>query len=91
MLALSNFTVNSGATTLNLDGNWTLDGEHSETQLAFDIEGKNSSDIMGRFGISGGIQGASFSTYASIQWQGAPWSMHRETLTGEVKSETGQA
>ncbi|MGF1685813.1 TIGR02099 family protein [Photobacterium japonica] len=90
MLALSNFTVNSGATILNLDGNWTLNGDHSETQLAFDVEGKNSSDIMGRFGISGGIQGAEFSTYASIQWQGAPWSMHRETLTGEMKSETGQ-
>lgn len=90
MLELRNFTVDSGATALNLDGHWTLHGDRSETQIAFDIEGKNSSDLMGRFGISGGIQGAEFSTYASIQWQGAPWSMHRETLTGELKSETGQ-
>ncbi|PSW09613.1 TIGR02099 family protein [Photobacterium rosenbergii] len=90
MLELVNFTVDSGATSLNLDGHWSLDGDRSETQIAFDIEGKNSSDLMGRFGITGGIQGAKFSTYASIQWQGAPWSMHRETLTGELKSETGQ-
>ncbi|MGF1725780.1 YhdP family protein [Photobacterium nomapromontoriensis] len=90
MLELRNFTIDSGATTLNLDGHWALHGDRSETQIAFDIEGKNSSDLMGRFGISGGIQGAEFSTYASIQWQGAPWSMHRETLTGELKSETGQ-
>lgn len=90
MLELINFTVDSGATSLNLDGHWSLDGDRSETQIAFDIDGQNSSDLMGRFGISGGIQGAKFSTYASIQWQGAPWSMHRETLTGELKSETGQ-
>ena len=90
MLELVNFTIDSGATSLNLDGHWSLDGDRSETQIAFDIEGKNSSDLMGRFGITGGIQGAKFSTYASIQWQGAPWSMHRETLTGELKSETGQ-
>lgn len=90
MLELVNFTVDSGATSLNLDGHWSLDGDRSETQIAFDIDGQNSSDLMGRFGISGGIQGAKFSTYASIQWQGAPWSMHRETLTGELKSETGQ-
>nr|WP_309225239.1 YhdP family protein [Photobacterium ganghwense] len=90
MLELVNFTIDSGTTTLNLDGHWSLRGARNETQLAFDIDGKNSSDLMGRFGISGGIQGAEFSTYASIQWQGAPWSMHRETLSGEVKSETGQ-
>ncbi|MGR5064802.1 YhdP family protein [Photobacterium sp. DNB22_13_2] len=90
MLELINFTVDSGATSLNLDGHWSLEGDRSETQIAFDIDGQNSSDLMGRFGISGGIQGAKFSTYASIQWQGAPWSMHRETLTGELKSETGQ-
>ena len=90
MLELRNFTVDSGATSLNLDGHWSLDGDRSETQIAFDIDGQNSSDLMGRFGITGGIQGAKFSTYASIQWQGAPWSMHRETLTGELKSETGQ-
>lgn len=45
---------------------------------------------MGRFGISGGVEDASFSSYASIQWQGAPWSMHRETLSGEIKTETGK-
>ncbi|PSW10209.1 TIGR02099 family protein [Photobacterium sanctipauli] len=89
-IELLNFTVDSGATSLNLDGHWTLSGDRNETQIAFDIDGENSSDLMGRFGISGGIQGAEFNTYASIQWQGAPWSMHRETLSGELKSETGQ-
>ncbi|MGF1680633.1 YhdP family protein [Photobacterium minamisatsumaniensis] len=90
MLELVNFTIDSGETSLNLDGHWTLTDDRNETQIAFDIDGENSSDLMGRFGISGGIQGAKFSTYASIQWQGSPWSMHRETLSGEMKSETGQ-
>ncbi|MGF1758508.1 TIGR02099 family protein [Photobacterium sagamiensis] len=89
-LVLQNLEVNSGTTALNLDGHWTLDGVQNETQIAFDIEGENSSDLMGRFGISGGIQDASFSSYASIQWQGAPWAIHRETLTGELKTETGK-
>ncbi|WP_299019216.1 YhdP family protein [uncultured Photobacterium sp.] len=89
-LELRNFMIDSGTTTLSLDGHWTLDSEQNETQIAFDIEGENSSDLMGRFGVSGGIQGAKFSSYASIQWQGAPWRMHRETLTGELKTETGK-
>lgn len=90
MLELQNFTVDSGSTVLNLDGHWSLRGDRSETQIAFDIEGDNSSDLMVRFGINGGIQGAEFSSYASIQWQGTPWSVHRETLSGELKSETGK-
>ncbi|MCW8330436.1 TIGR02099 family protein [Photobacterium sp. SDRW27] len=90
MLELQNLLIDSGSTSLNLDGHWTLDDDHNETQIAFDIEGENSSDLMGRFGVSGGIQGAKFSSYASIQWQGSPWMMHRETLTGEVKTETGK-
>ncbi|ELR66334.1 Putative exported protein [Photobacterium marinum] len=89
-LELLNFVVDSGTTTLSLDGHWTLDSDQNETQIAFDIEGENSSDLMGRFGVSGGIQGAEFSSYASIQWKGAPWRMHRETLTGELKTETGK-
>ena len=90
MLELQNLMIESGTTSLNLDGHWTLDGNQNETQIAFDIEGENSSDLMGRLGVSGGIQGAEFSSYASIQWQGSPWSMHRETLTGEVKTKTGK-
>lgn len=89
-LALQNFQVASDATLLSLDGHWTLDGDQNETQIAFDIEGENSSELMSRLGISGGIQGAEFSSYASIQWRGTPWAMHRETLSGEVKTETGQ-
>ena len=90
MLELQNLLIDSGTTSLSLDGHWMLDHDQNETHIAFDIEGDNSSDLMGRFGVSGGIQGAKFSSYASIQWQGAPWAMHRETLTGEMKSETGK-
>ncbi|MEJ2763900.1 YhdP family protein [Photobacterium sp. MCCC 1A19761] len=89
-LALQNFQVASGSTLLSLDGHWSLEDNQSETHIAFDIEGENSSELMGRLGISGGIQGAEFSSYASIQWRGAPWSMHRETLSGELKTETGK-
>lgn len=90
MLELQNLLIDSGTTSLSLDGHWMLDDDQNETHIAFDIEGENSSDLMGRFGVSGGIQGAKFSSYASIQWQGSPWAMHRETLTGEVKTETGK-
>ncbi|OAN16528.1 hypothetical protein A3K86_10170 [Photobacterium jeanii] len=89
-LVLQNLLVDSGVTSLSLDGHWTLENGQNETHVAFDIEGENSSDLMGRFGISGGVEDASFSSYASIQWLGAPWSMHRETLSGEIKTETGK-
>ncbi|PSW22665.1 TIGR02099 family protein [Photobacterium swingsii] len=89
-LVLQNLQVDSGVTSLSLDGHWTLANGQNETHVAFDIDGENSSDLMGRFGISGGVEDASFSSYASIQWQGAPWSMHRETLSGEIKTETGK-
>ncbi|WP_261857730.1 YhdP family protein [Photobacterium sanguinicancri] len=89
-LVLQNLQIDSGVTSLSLDGHWTLANGQNETHIAFDIDGENSSDLMGRFGISGGVEDASFSSYASIQWQGAPWSMHRETLSGEIKTETGK-
>ena len=58
-LELQNLMIESGSTSLNLDGHWTLDDNHSETQIAFDIEGKNSSDLMGRLGVSAGSRGPS--------------------------------
>nr|WP_233265870.1 AsmA-like C-terminal region-containing protein [Photobacterium damselae] len=45
---------------------------------------------MGRLGISGGIQDASFKTNLSASWQGTPWQIRRETLTGQVKTKTGK-
>ncbi len=89
-LILEELQLDSGTTSLSLDGHWTMNQYQNETQVAFDIAGEDSSELMGRLGISGGIQDASFTSYASIQWQGAPWSMHRETLTGELKTETGK-
>ncbi|QUJ67130.1 TIGR02099 family protein [Photobacterium sp. GJ3] len=89
-LVLEELELNSGTTSLSLDGHWTMNDYQNETQVAFDIAGEDSSELMGRLGVSGGIQDARFKSYASIQWQGAPWSMHRETLTGEMKTETGK-
>ncbi|UTM57654.1 TIGR02099 family protein [Photobacterium sp. CCB-ST2H9] len=89
-LILEELQLDSGTTSLSLDGHWTMSQYQNETQIAFDISGEDSSELMGRLGVSGGIQDASFKSYASIQWQGAPWSMHRETLTGELKTETGK-
>nr|WP_086938858.1 YhdP family protein [Thaumasiovibrio occultus] len=89
-LLVQQLEVRSGDTLLSLDGHWTLGPRSSETQLVFDITGSNSSDLMGRFSTTGGLEGASFNSYASLEWLGSPWQIHRESLNGEIRSEMGK-
>ncbi|MGR5240906.1 YhdP family protein [Photobacterium damselae] len=89
-LTLPKFSVTTGAMALNMQGAWQIKGNTSTTQLSAKIKGEDSTDLMGRLGISGGIQDASFKTNLSASWQGTPWQIRRETLTGQVKTKTGK-
>ncbi len=89
-LLLQQLEVFSGDTYLSMDGHWTLRGNNSESQLVFEVDGANSSDLMGRFSTSGGLENATFNTYASLEWQGAPWQLHRESMNGEIRSRMGK-
>lgn len=78
--------ISSGTNEINIDGWWTLTKNSNDSQFNFSAKGKNNSDLMERFGISSGVQRASFNTSASLKWNGAPWSMDVSTLNGNIKS-----
>ncbi|MFV0449135.1 MAG: YhdP family protein [Vibrio sp.] len=82
--------VVSGTNTVHMTGNWTLTDSRSHTQLKMEVQGENNSDLMERFGISSGIQKASFNMWSDLQWEGAPWSMKVSTVQGKVKTELGK-
>ncbi|KXF80039.1 YhdP family protein [Enterovibrio coralii] len=91
-LTLSKMSIGSGETRLTANGRWAItDKNVNESRIKFDIKGNNSSDLMGRFAVSGGIQDASFMTKANLKFNGTPWSINLATLNGnaETKLENG--
>jgi len=80
----------SGTNRVHIDGTWTLTDTTSRTKMNLDIQGDNNSDLMERFGISSGIQQASFSLWSQTEWDGAPWSMKVNSLSGNIKTELGK-
>ncbi len=82
--------VVSGTNTVHIDGTWTLTDTTSRTKMNLDIQGENNSDLMERFGISSGIQQASFNLWSKTEWDGAPWSMKVNSLKGDIKTELGK-
>ncbi len=82
--------VVSGTNKVHIDGTWTLTDTSSRTKMNLEIEGENNSDLMERFGISSGIQQASFNLWSQTEWDGAPWSMKVNSLKGNIKTELGK-
>ncbi len=80
----------SGTNTVHIDGSWTLTDTSSHTKMNLEIQGENNSDLMERFGISSGIQQASFNLWSQTDWEGAPWSMKVNSLKGNIKTEFGK-
>lgn len=90
-LLLSRFFLDGGETKFSATGKWGINRKgQSHTRFDFDIEGENSSDLMGRFAVSEGIQDASFMSKATLNYSGAPWSMKVETLDGSVETTLGK-
>ncbi|WP_413112672.1 YhdP family protein [Thaumasiovibrio sp. DFM-14] len=89
-LLLQQFEIESGDTYVSMDGHWIVRGDSSESQFIVELDAANSSDLMGRFSISGGLENASMNTYGAIEWQGAPWQVHRESMNGEIRTRMGK-
>ncbi|WP_165312371.1 YhdP family protein [Vibrio ziniensis] len=89
-LEWKNVDVVSGTNRVHMSGDWTLTDTTSHTTLKLDVQGENNSDLMERFGISSGIQQASFNMWSDMQWDGAPWSMKVNSLKGSVKTKLGK-
>ncbi|MEZ8948750.1 YhdP family protein [Vibrio sp. 10N.247.311.18] len=82
--------VRSGGNKADVSGWWELDGDKSHSALTVDVEGENNSELMGRFGITSGIQKAPFALEGQLNWDGSPWGIKMDTLDGNVKTKFGK-
>lgn len=82
--------VISGTNELNIDGWWTLKDEVSHSSTNIHIKGENNSDLMERFGVDSGIQKAPFEITTQAEWDGSPWSMQVNTLSGNLDLTFGE-
>ncbi|MCD9511303.1 YhdP family protein [Photobacterium phosphoreum] len=89
-LQLQQFKIKSGNVKLTASGDWSLRQPRNHTKLDVMISGTNSTDLLDRFGISGGVQDAPFNTHVMIDWQGSPWNIDRTTLNGKVTTDIGK-
>lgn len=80
----------SGTNKAEMSGSWRLSETNSHTSLNVEMSGENNSDVMERFGVSSGIQRAPFQMSASVEWDGAPWSMKVSSLRGDVSTKLGK-
>ncbi|WP_153446159.1 YhdP family protein [Vibrio algicola] len=79
--------LKTGSNHLKSSGWWQLAGDKSHSNFKVNLTGDNNSEVMARFGISSGVQKASFVIDTSADWDGAPWSMKTDTLQGHLSSE----
>ncbi|SIO41458.1 YhdP family protein [Salinivibrio sp. ES.052] len=85
---LSSLTVESGHNHALVSGHWFIDAKgHNQTALTLSLGGESTSDLMGRFGVSGGIQDASFTSNASLDYAGLPWQADISSLNGDVSAD----
>ncbi|MDR9826304.1 YhdP family protein [Vibrio sp. FNV 38] len=82
--------IESGSNHVDISSQWTLTDDESYTKLKVDVKGDNNSDLMERFGMTSGIQQAPFELQSQTQWDGAPWSMHVDTLQGDANVKLGK-
>ncbi|WP_194091373.1 YhdP family protein [Vibrio hibernica] len=79
--------LKTGSNHLQANGWWLLAGDKSHSDFTLNLTGENNSEVMARFGISSGVQKASFKIESNTSWDGAPWSMKTDTLQGDLSSE----
>lgn len=89
-LELKNINIVSGTNNVHATGSWTLKGNDSHTQFVTHLEGDNNSEVMERFGISSGIQKASFDISTKLAWKGSPWTMQIDSLKGHIDTQFGK-
>ncbi|CED72365.1 putative exported protein [Aliivibrio wodanis] len=87
---LDKLNIISGDNKLAMSGNWSLNNDKSRSEFKMTASGENNSELLARFGISSGIQKASYSMDADLHWEGAPWSIQINTLSGDLSSTLGE-
>lgn len=89
-IQLKKMAFSSGSNQINIDGSWQLSDSVNKSQFNLSAKGDNNSDLMERFGIASGIQKAPFELTTSVNYQGSPWAIRVNTLSGKVDTKLGK-
>lgn len=73
--------------TATIQGQWNEVGENSSvSQLEMDIKGKNFGALVSDLGVSKNMRDAEGELTADVSWQGAPYKIDFDTLSGVVNT-----
>lgn len=83
---LDTLKIVSGKNKFSMTGDWKLNKESSKSSFSANASGDDNSELLARFGISTGIQNATYTMSANLNWDGAPWRIKTNTLAGDLAS-----
>jgi len=71
----------------NITGSWNeLDEDSSVSQLEFEVEGENFGSLISDFNVSQNLKLANGTLSAAVSWQGAPYRIDFESLSGVLNT-----
>ncbi len=89
-LALTNGSVDSGTSKLNVNGEWVNKPGAQRTSLKGTLSGNNINDATNWFGMNTPLRDAPFKVEYDLHWRSAPWQPSEETLSGTLKTHFGK-
>ncbi|MDZ7277107.1 AsmA2 domain-containing protein YhdP [Pantoea eucrina] len=89
-LALTNGSVNTGSSTLKIQGEWVNAAGGQRTSLKGSLSGKNINDATNWFGMNTPLRDAPFKINYDLHWRSAPWQPSEETLSGTLTTHFGK-
>jgi uncharacterized protein (TIGR02099 family) len=89
-LALTNGSIDSGSSKLNVAGEWVNKTGDQRTSLKGSLSGQNINDAANWFGMNTPLRDAPFKLDYDLHWRAAPWQPSAETLSGTLKTHFGK-
>ena len=89
-LALTNASIDSGSSKLNVAGEWVNKPGDQRTSLKGSLSGDNINDAANWFGMNTPLRDAPFKLDYDLHWRSAPWQPSEETLSGTLKTHFGK-
>ncbi|WP_288420909.1 AsmA2 domain-containing protein YhdP [uncultured Pantoea sp.] len=89
-LALTNGSVDTGSSKLNVAGEWVNKAGEQRTSLKGSLSGKNINDATNWFGMNTPLRDAPFKIDYDLHWRSAPWQPSEKTLSGTLKTHFGK-
>lgn len=89
-LALTNGSVDTGSSKLNIQGEWVNRPNDQRTSLKGTLKGQNINNATNWFGMNTPLRDAPFNIDYDLHWRSAPWQPSEKTLSGTLKTHFGK-